>query len=568
MALAIVVLFYWPILQFFGLVDEPEPQPRQTEQTDTTTAPTGRDTSSGQRETQAPTPVDTAMALVEPTDTALPDTFRIDSLVVETNKYTVTMTNRGGGPISILLKEYEYRNGDPIEMLPDAEDATPTVSFAGGSFNTTGLPFLTSESGTVNATRDTVEIEYIYSGPAGGQIVKKYRFKPDDYDFVYTMEVRNRQSFGFEREYDLIWNTSPAPTEPQARVDYDEINAVAYMAGSRETLDDYQDNNLNQTLVGNTSWAGVRSKYFAAALLMPDPVERQATAVFARGRKTPIETPDGTVDKREVVVGLELPFSSAQRDIVDSFTVFVGPLSYRLMTEYEPDLEAMLGIGTTPFVGWLIKPFAVGIIWLFPRMYNVIPNYGFVIILFALIIKLITMPLSMRSFRSMQAMKDLQPKIEQLKKKHEKDPQKMNKEMMTLYKEHGVNPISGCLPMLPQMPLFFAMFSVVRSTILLRNAPFVWPITDLSHGASGLFDPYIILVLAMVVAQFASQKVTMPSTQQNKALMYMMPLVFGFFFYSFPAGLVLYWTCFSLFSLIDYFAFKRRPMKNAEVQSA
>ena len=226
----------------------------------------------------------------------------------------------------------------------------------------------------------------------------------------------------------------------------------------------------------------------------------------------------------------------------------------------------MLDIGTAPFVGWLIKPFAIGIIWLLPKMYNVIPNYGLVIILFALLVKLITMPLSMKSFKSMNAMKELQPKIEELKKRHKNNPQAMNAEMMKLYKQHGVNPLSGCLPILPQMPLLFAMFSVFRSTILLRDAPFVWFIADLSHGATGLTDPYIILVVIMIASQFISQKFTMASTQQNKALLYIMPLFMGFIFYSLSAGLILYWTCFSVFSLIDYFAFKRR--KNTEVKVA
>jgi YidC/Oxa1 family membrane protein insertase len=107
------------------------------------------------------------------------------------------------------------------------------------------------------------------------------------------------------------------------------------------------------------------------------------------------------------------------------------------------------------------------------------------------------------------------------------------------------------------MPLFFALFSVFRQTILLRDAPFVWFITDLSRGASGLTDPYIILVVFMIAAQFVSQKMTMTSTQQNKALMYVMPLFMGFLFYRFASGLVLYWACFSIFSLLDYVAFKR-----------
>ena len=146
----------------------------------------------------------------------------------------------------------------------------------------------------------------------------------------------------------------------------------------------------------------------------------------------------------------------------------------------------------------------------------------------------------------------------------------MQKETMKLYKEHGVNPISGCLPMLPQMPLFFAMFAVFRSTILLRDAPFVWFIDDLSRGATSLYaDPYMFLVLLMMGAQFLSQKLTMSGgTQQNQMIGYIMPVFMGYMFHSFASGLVLYWACFSLFSLLDYFLFKRKELKNTNVKTA
>jgi len=166
----------------------------------------------------------------------------------------------------------------------------------------------------------------------------------------------------------------------------------------------------------------------------------------------------------------------------------------------------------------------------------------------------------------MQAMKSVQPEIDKLKQQFKKNPQALNTETMKLYKKHGVNPLSGCLPILPQMPLFFALFSVFRSTILLRDAPFFWFINDLSRGAATFTDPYMILVIIMVAAQFISQKFTMASTQQNKSFMYIMPLFMGFIFYKFAAGLVLYWTCFSLFSLLDYVFFRKG--KNTEVKTA
>jgi len=139
---------------------------------------------------------------------------------------------------------------------------------------------------------------------------------------------------------------------------------------------------------------------------------------------------------------------------------------------------------------------------------------------------------------------------------------------MKLYKTQGVNPMSGCLVMLPQMPLMIAMFRVFQETILLRAAPFVGFIDDLSRGASGFTDPYIILVVLMIGTQFISSKLTMASgQQQQKAFIYILPLFMGFLFYSLPSGLILYWTVFSLMSLLDWFLFKRNKLKNTEVKT-
>ncbi|MEA1981847.1 MAG: YidC/Oxa1 family insertase periplasmic-domain containing protein, partial [candidate division Zixibacteria bacterium] len=366
--------------------------------------------------------------------------------------------------------------------------------------------------------------------------------------------INGREQLGFERKYNLRWNTPIGITEPQVEMDYQATEAVAMMSGERETLDDFNDNKLNQELTGSTEWVGVRSKYFAAVII---PRNRPADGVFAQGLKKEILIPDGSsVESRSITAGLEMPFANVS-NVSDSFTVFVGPLDYNIMSDYNVGLDDILGIGTMPFVGWILKPFAIGLMWLLPIMYGYIPNYGLVIILVALLVKIVTLPLSMKSFKSMQAMKVLQPKLEELKKKHKKNPQELNKATMALYKENGVSPMSGCLPMLPQMPILFAMFSVFRQTILLRDAPFIWFIDDLSRGAQGFTDPYIILVVIMVIAQFLSQKVTMPSNQQNKALTYMMPLMIAFFFYSFSSGLILYYICFSLFSMLDYVLFKR-----------
>ncbi len=563
--LVLAIVFYIPILKFLGLYT-PSEQPVQ--QADTTS----QEESPAPDTHQQPTDfADTEIREVQkpPRDTDQPaaDTIPVDTITISTNKYVVTLTNQGGGPISILLKEYDYKNGDPVQMLPDADAVTPDAYFAGGTFATSELMFNSDLiPDEYDATRDTIELTYTYISADGAAIHREYRFYPDEYHFDLYLTLDQPQKMGLERQYTLMWNTPLMPTEPQQDKDYGSMQAVAMMSGSREALDDWEGSTLDQSLDGYTEWAGVRSKYFAAAMI---PLNRVADRAVAHGEKSKISTPEGRIEQRLITAGMVLQFA-AVTNLTDSFTVFVGPMDYLVMDDYGVDLEAILDIATMPFLGTVIlKPFALGIMWLLPKMYNLVPNYGLVIILFALVIKVITLPLSLKQFKSMQAMKDVAPEMERLKQKYKKDPQGLQKATMKMYKERGVNPMSGCLVMLPQMPLMIAMFRVFQATVLLRAEPFVWFIDDLSKGASGPTDPYIILVVLMVVTQFVSSKLTMASgQQQQKALIYIFPLMMGILLYSLPSGLILYWTIFSVLSLLDWFVFKRGKMKNAEVKTA
>ncbi len=568
-ALGLIIIFYYPILEFLGIYKAPEPKPstEQVAQAPDTTAPNAV--------TSAQTP-DTAEKITAPPNTKpIPaqtaqqtqpaDTVKADSLTIETKKYTIIMSSRGGGPVSMKLKEYDYRNDGPIEMIPYPTAATPDARFAGETFSSSKVAYSSSlRPGEYDATRDTLRVDYTYTGPAGGAIIKKYIFYPDSYHYDLVLEVDSTSALGFERRYTLMWNTPLGVTEPVAANDYKSMQAVTMQGGSRDALDDFKDDVLNESVDGATSWVGLRSHFFATALI---PRNREGDAAVASGRKQTVATPDGKVEERDITAGIVMPFAGVQQ-FADSFTVYVGPMDYLGMKKYNVDLEAILDIGTMPFFGVILKPFAIAVMWLLPIIHDVIPNYGLVIILFAVLVKLITLPLSMKQFKSMQGMKDIAPKLEELKKKHKKDPQALQRETMKLYKAHGVNPMSGCLVMLPQMPLMIAMFRVFQATILLRNEPFFWFINDLSRGASGIMDPYIILVLFMVGTQLLSSILTMGGNQQQKAMVYVFPIVIGFMLYSLPSGLILYWTVFSLLSLVDWFLFKRNKIKNPEIQTA
>ncbi len=561
--LVIVVVFYYPILEFLGLYQPSENPPQQ--ETTITSDTVNTDT---QVETAKVLVVDSLKEAIKPpaltVEPKISDSIPIDTITITTNKYEILLTNLGGGPKSLLLREYTYRNGEPVQMLPDAREATPDAQFAGRTFSSSRVVYTSSlPASHYDVKNDTLHLEYTYQATDDAYIKKIYTFYPDTYHYDLVIDVKRPDLFGFERQYTLLWNTPLAPTEPQVDRDYEMMEAVAMQSGSRERLDDFNNGILNQSLDGYTEWVGVRSMYFTAVLI---PVNRVGDQAVAFGEKRNVATPDGRIEERKIMAGVVMPFAKVE-EVADTFKVFIGPMDYMLMASYDVGLEDMLDIGTMTFFGAILKPFAIAIMWLLPRMYEVVPNYGLVIILFALLVKIITLPLSLKQFKSMQGMKDLAPKMEELKQKYKKDPAALQRETMKLYKSHGVNPMSGCLVMLPQMPLLFAMFRVFRVTILLRAAPFFGFIGDLSRGASSFTDPYIILVVLMVLTQFISSKLTMSGQQQQKALMYLFPLMMGFFLYKLPAGLILYWTAFSFLSLMDWFIFKRNKVKNAEVQT-
>ena len=208
-------------------------------------------------------------------------------------------------------------------------------------------------------------------------------------------------------------------------------------------------------------------------------------------------------------------------------------------------------------MGWsFIRPISRGVLAALVAMHKYIPNYGVVLIIFSILIKIIVYPLTKKSYQSMRAMSGLQPKLQSLKEKYANDPQKLNQATMKLYKEEGVNPMGGCLPMLIQMPLLFALFQVFRSTIELRGEPFVLWINDLS-APDTLFEiggfPVNILPLLMAASMYIQQRMTPTAAGagQQKTMMYFMNIFFIFIFYRLPSGLNLYYTLFNVLTILQ-----------------
>ena len=221
--------------------------------------------------------------------------------------------------------------------------------------------------------------------------------------------------------------------------------------------------------------------------------------------------------------------------------------------------------------GWsFIRPISKAVLFSLKKMHDYIPNYGVVLILFSLLVKILVFPLTKKSYQSTSAMQEIQPEINKLREKYKSNPQKLNQATMQLYKNKGVNPLGGCLPMLLQMPLLFALFQVFRTTIELRNEPFIWWIKDLSSPDVIVNLPFTIplygshiafLPILMGLSTYAQQKMMSGGIQQpQQKLMQNFMLVFFFLiFNNFPSGLNLYYTLFNILTIAQQKLLPNKP---------
>ncbi len=302
----------------------------------------------------------------------------------------------------------------------------------------------------------------------------------------------------------------------------------------------------------NVDWVSTKNKFFTQILRTEEPI---ATMAVLSSRETegkgviPKNIAAALVFKPEVV--------EAGSSYTINYTYFIGPKKYSTLKDAGHSMEKVMEfetIGAFSFMNWLMEPARKGLLWTMNKFHAVIPNYGIAIILLTLLVRILFWPLTHKSTESMKRMQEIQPEIKALQAKHKETPQKLQQETMKLYKEKKVNPMGGCLPMFVQIPVFIALFTVLRNAIELRFAGFLW-IADLSTAENLLAGqvPFIgslnILPIVMSVSMIWQQKLSSPGAaatpeqqQQQKMMMFMMPIMMLFFFYSMPSGLVLYWT--------------------------
>jgi len=295
----------------------------------------------------------------------------------------------------------------------------------------------------------------------GGRSVEKVlRFHGDRHGIDVEILC---EGFGEDTEVLLGWEGGIAPTERYIDSDLAEMRAIAFMNEELTELRLQDENEQQWEDKGLLKLAGVRNKYFLTALA---PAEEGHYRVALKGRAEN----RGPVPRYSYQIGVRIGDSGRWKSLF-----YLGPLDYEELIGYQKDLERAMDLG------WpVVREISALLMGIFVAAYTYVPNYGWVIVLFAAAIKLLVYPLTKKSFDSASKMQQLQPKLVALREKHKNDPQRLSRETMKLYKDEGINPLGGCLPILLQMPIFFALYNVFSNTIELRQAPFMLWIDDLS----------------------------------------------------------------------------------------
>ena len=458
---------------------------------------------------------------------------------VDTPLYHAEITNRGAQVHSWQLKKY-LQNVDeeptPIEMVYSEGH------FAGPLTVKVPDPVLSNELqqslyevdrdfSVLDETHPTGRLTFILQIPAKGiWIQKELTFHYDSYVVDVSVKLE-----GLSQGLDVLLGTNFGIVEwGQGFIG---LLGPAWMIGD-ELEKETPDPEIQRT--GDLRWAALQDKYFTSVM-----IPQGATGVFAR---TEAET--------VVSAGIKFPPTSGSQSY--SLQLYAGPKQYDILKAFQIGLEDTIDFGWFIYGSWgIVKAVAKPLFYVLRFLYDFTHNYGLAIILLTMGIKVLFVPLQYKSYKSMQGMQQIQPKVVALQSKFKDDRERLNKELMKLYREHKVNPVGGCLPMFLQMPVFVALFNILYMTVDLRQAPFMLWISDLS-----VQDPFYVLPVLMGASMVLQQKI-MPTTMDptQAKMMLMLPVFLTFLFVTFPAGLVLYWLTNNVLTIAQQFITDRYVYK-------
>ncbi|MBC7362324.1 MAG: membrane protein insertase YidC [Candidatus Aminicenantes bacterium] len=458
-----------------------------------------------------------------------------ETLTVDTPLYTAVWSNKGGVLKSWKLKHHLKRlptkkepEKEPLDLVPETAEKTGLYPFSLKLDEPELTEKINSVLYRVKAGKLIVEPDqkssliFEYSDGNTVKVRKEFIFNGQDYNFELKMRV---EISGKEVDPLILWGPGISTLSPEELKQKFSANRGAVFLANKKVLR-LQEKKIRleseATRYAGLDWAGYEENYFAALFIL-DPVRSQA---FAYRIDLAEPQADG---KTAVVPYFYLAFSRPME-------AYIGPKEYDRLAAYGHQTKKIINFG---FFGGMAELLLIATKY----FHKFFPNWGLAIVIMTFIIKILFFPLTYSSTKSMAKMQEIQPKIRALRAKYKRAKQdmeqrrQMNEELMRLYKEHGINPASGCLPLLIQLPVFWGFFRMLVVAVEFRQSPFVFWIKDLS-----VRDPYYITPILMGVTQYISQKMT-PSTADpaQQKMMLLMPFIFTIFFLNFQAGLVLYW---------------------------
>lgn len=466
-----------------------------------------------------------------PTGTAVED-----SVVVVSDLYRYVFTTQGAALAGAALPEYPSYSlpGEPVQMVPSDVNRFLEYRLVVGAdtLDLASLPFTPSVR-ELRVEEEGAVLDLSYDRGDGLGIVLRYTFRPDEYLITVSGRVN-----GAGRGAQLLTEIGPGLGIHEHPDHHSERElAVVTNSNGRVKREPFRRVTGVQAIADPLIWAGIKDKYFLAAVIAGDREPLSGTVLVES--EPQIRTVDGDeVEVPRVLLVSAVPITD---DGSFGFDAYLGPQDYGRLSAIGFNLE-----NVTPYgYRWLepvIRPLAAAILWVLGTLHGTLGiAYGWVLVLFGVLLRVVLWPLHAKAMRAQMKNMAVQPLLQEIREKYAKDPQKQQEAMLTLYKEHGFNPFAGCLPLLVPMPVLITLFFVFQNTIVFRGAAFLW-LPDLS-----LRDPYYILPAILVVSMFTLQWVMaqlsgMEQNPQMKTMMYVMPIMMGVIFFMLPAGLNLYYA--------------------------
>jgi YidC/Oxa1 family membrane protein insertase len=474
------------------------------------------------------------------------------TITVDTPLFKIKISEKRAAFTSFVLKDYREKaeKDAPLKELITADFPLETVilGFTGNS-----IPDLENAVYSTDPDRETFtvsesdqELTFYWESDSGIKIEKIFTFSPESYLIGLTVKIKNGSDQTIQDHLTLALRA----ITPKAKRMYGFEGPSALIDNQLEEIkiDDIEE---QSTFSGNLKWIAIQDRYFLSSIIAQN--GGQASMKLTLQTNDIIESQ--FVQPEKII----RPGTQHQHD----YYLFFGPKSMRIVNKVGHDLGKAVDFGWFDFIA---KP----CLWLMNFLHDFIPNYGLAIIILTIMIKVVLWPLGSKSYKSMSEMKKIQPLMKEIREKHKDDKKKMNQEVMALYKTYKINPLGGCLPMVVQLPVFFALYRMLYQAIELRHAPFFFWINDLSapdrlfrFGFSIPFmePPYGIPVLTLVMgaSMLLQQKMSPPMGDPTQAkMMMLMPIVFTVIFINFSSGLVLYWLVNNILSIAQQYYIQRK----------